>query len=828
MRNQHFNPSTRRLIYLGSLVLFLILNSCTLSLLKIPWIIPVTPTAALPTGEAPTPQPSPSQPPAAITFTVALPSPLLAGEVLYLSVVDEVTGLGLNPVNYVMQGMDTLHYSVTIPFVINSVVKYRYMRQGNLPVLENNSLDKAVRYRLYHVTGPGAVEDVVSAWADSPFSASYGRITGQIVDSSNDTPISNILIVAGGQQTLSDSSGNFTLEDLPAGTHNLVAYAMDGTYLTFQQGARIEVGKLTQVNISLTQARMVKVVFTVSVPSSRFTNLPIRLAGNLYQLGDTFGDLQGGLSTVATRMPLLSPVADGRFSLTLNLPVGADLRYKYTLGDGLWNAEHADDGAFVLRQLIVPASQNPVQVQDVVSTWQVGPDSPILFELSVPANTPASDTISIQFNPYGWTEPIPMWSRGNNQWVYQLYSPLNILGDLQYRYCRNDQCGVADDVETAPGNGGRIVTPSLAAQDLQDTVSGWTWFQPEAPAAVVGLPVTQRASGFWAGMEFLPANDPTWLSYMPKAIEDVKGRNANWLVLEPTWTVNQTNPFVFSANPGSDALWTDNLKTISEARASNLSVALFPAANLPGDATSWWQSAQRDPDWWEAWFSRYAAFALYHADLATKTGAQALILGGDWVVPALPGGQVNGASSGVPDNAEARWEAILANVREHFGGQVLWSISYSGSLQATPIFTKDLDGIYLLWNAPLNSNSVDDLKLAGGQLLDQDIQPFQTELGKPVILAAAYASVEGAANKSASTPAFFQPGTAQGPVNLKAQADVYQGLLAAVNERAWLGGFISRGYYPPVALQDGSASVHGKPAEDVLWYWFGRFLGTTQ
>ena len=142
----------------------------------------------------------------------------------------------------------------------------------------------------------------------------------------------------------------------------------------------------------------------------------------------------------------------------------------------------ATDGAFNVRQLIVPASQSPVQVQDTVQTWQAGTSAPILFEVNVPANTPVGDIISIQFNPYGWTEPMPMWPRGNNQWVYQLYSPLNMLGNFEYRYCRNDQCGVADDVQTAQGKPGRSVSTSLSPQDLQDTVTGWNLFQPAAPA----------------------------------------------------------------------------------------------------------------------------------------------------------------------------------------------------------------------------------------------------------------------------------------------------------------------------------------------------------
>jgi hypothetical protein len=179
----------------------------------------------------------------------------------------------------------------------------------------------------------------------------------------------------------------------------------------------------------------------------------------------------------------------------------------------------------------------------------------------------------------------------------------------------------------------------------------------------------------------------------------------------------------------------------------------------------------------------------------------------------------------VPADAETRWETIIANVRQRFSGQVLWAVSYPGGLQSVPTFARNLDGIYLLWYAPLSGSSVLDMKAAAGQLLDKDIQPFQTAQGKPVILAAAYPSASGAAGATLSMPALFQPGTSQPPVNLQAQSDVYQAMFSAVNERAWLGGFVSRGYYPPAALQDASASVHGKPAEDELGYWFGRFLG---
>ena len=49
--------------------------------------------------------------------------------------------------------------------------------------------------------------------------------------------------------------------------------------------------------------------------------------------------------------------------------------------------------------------------------------------------------------------------------------------------------------------------------------------------------------------------------------------------------------------------------------------------------------------------------------------------------------------------------------------------------------------------------------------------------------------------------------------------------LTVVNARPWIGGFISRGSYPPVVLFAKSASIYGKPTADLLWYWFPRMLG---
>jgi hypothetical protein len=60
----------------------------------------------------------------------------------------------------------------------------------------------------------------------------------------------------------------------------------------------------------------------------------VRLAGNALQLGNTFASSQ---PVVADRMVTLVRQADGRWAVTVPYE-GMDVHYRYTLGDGFWNA----------------------------------------------------------------------------------------------------------------------------------------------------------------------------------------------------------------------------------------------------------------------------------------------------------------------------------------------------------------------------------------------------------------------------------------------------------------------------------------------------------
>ena len=797
--------------FLALLLIFCCLAGCNLPAFQ-------TSPSPTPSGLSglPIAAPLPALPETLITFRVQAPTS--TGDTIYLSVLDEVTGLALNAQNLPMETLNadapitdsqtSQTYLLTMPAAIGSVIAYRYEKQtGDIRVGEHLADGSPVRYRLFHVDGPGTVDDVVSRWTDTKFRGFPGRIMGQASDAVTGTPIPNLLITAGGAQTITKSDGSFLLEGLPEGVHNLVAFALDGSYQTYQQGAQVAAESTTPTPLKLNQPAFVKVVFVARVPTETPPVVPLRLAGNLYQLGNTFATLTGGMSTLASNMPVLSQLPDGRYTLTLSLPVGADIRYKYTLGDGFWNAERSTSGAFRLRQMVVP--DRNVLVEDVIESWYAGSPSSIVFDLTVPPNTPSQDTISIQFGPlFGWTEPVPMWSLGNNRWVYVLYSPLNLPGNFSYRYCRNGQCGQADDALT-PGlyGQGRPVKLSDAPLTITDQVPEWANFLPTS-FPITATAIAGRNTIYWAGVEMTPAFHPSWRTNLPSALKNIQQMGANWVVLTPTWTFGRSapgnTPPILDVLPGQDMLWSEVNEAAAASQSQGLSVALFPTPRFLEDAQEWWQTASRDQSWWVVWFEQYRLFALQHADLAARTNASALILGGDWLAPALPGGLLaDGSPSGLPDDADSRWRGILEEVRARFSGSLLWALP-KAAVSSPPGFLDMVDQVYVLWEPAANWQEQGlDLEADTALWLDSTLYPFQVSINKPVILAA-------------SIPA---------APDLQAQFSAFDVFLRLVNGRDWISGVVSRGYYPPAALTDLTASINGKPAGDLIQYWFLSIFG---
>jgi hypothetical protein len=837
--NRIFPPSNPRAkvtrpVLVALLCIILLLSACT----PADWLTTATQQVTTPATETPTQLAG--DPAALVRFEVTIPETPAAEDGVQLSILDEVTGLALNIQRYQMQKIDTTHFWIELAFPLSSVIKYRYTRNGTIPFEEHTTDGRQVRYRLVYVAAPGKIEDIVTRWTDSGYTGALGRLQGKVSDQETGLPLANVLVAAGGGQTLTASDGTFLIEGLPPGIHNLVAYSLDGSYRVFQQGARVAAESTTPANLTMSRAQMVNITFNIRTPAKTPPAVPLRIAGNLYQLGNTYANLEGGFSTVANRMPAMAAQPDGSYTLTLSLPTGTDLRYKYTLGDGFWNAEQAAEGGFRVRQLIVPSEDRVIN--DEVFSWSDRGDTYLTFDVIIPDDTPPGEYVSIQFNPYSWTAPLPMWPLWENRRVYFLYSPLNRLRTLSYRFCRNDQCNTADAVDTVGfDSSGKPVDLENPQNWSQEQIPGWNWLSQPLPGDIPPEGnFGPRADPLKTGIEFLPAYNPSWQPLMPYSLADLQQMNAGLVVFSPTWTFTRQNPPVLEQVAGQDALWLDWLNAATLARRAGLQVAYFPQPNFSYDTAEWWAGGIRDFSWWVVWFERYRIFLLHHADLAHRTGAQQLIVGGDWLAPALPDGTLlDGSASGVPEDAEFRWRTLLQEIRQHFSGDLIWALPYTPGSTTVPGFIQETDGIYVLWSAGLvdqTNASLEELETGASSLLDEDLYPLIRPLGLPISLGIQYPSAEGGVTGCVPDPQgsclnleYLQPQLPDLPtttLDLAEQADAYTAVLRATATRSWISGIFARGYYPPAVLQDKSVSVHGKPAAAILIEAFGAWRTT--
>ena len=734
---------------------------------------------------------------AEVVFKVWIPESTSAESSITLDILDEVTGLAIYPQRYQMTQSNGYLYEVHVPINVGSVIKYRYSKLNGIANGEHTSLGTPVRYRMIKIDGPAIVEDVIYTWADSPLSKPTGRIQGRVLDQTSNQPVANLMVSAGGISTFTSAEGEYILEGLPNGTHTLMTYALDGRYEIYQQGAMVAEGATTPANITVRPTNEVTVTFITNTPSNASPGLPIRIAGNMIQFGNTFADLSAGFSTVESRMPLMTIREDGSYSYSIKLPVGFDLRYKYTLGDGFWNAEHYNDGNFRLRQLIVP--NNDIVINDVIDSWSINNTTPFVFRLTIPEYTPLSDTISIQLNPFDWTPPLEMWPVGNHQYIYVLYGPHQILGDIRYRYCRNEQCDKSIGFVDGKSAEQMVINQAAEQKDLKDVITGWSNFQSQQNHPIIAVDINGRIPEFIAGIEFSSLYSPLHQAHYIDALSSIYQSKSNLIILSPTWSITHNTPPIFEPVPGKDMLHSDLDQLSSLIRNTGIPFAIFPKLSTTGTSLDkWWMQADRSDGWWHSWFDRYHTFILNAALQSAQMQAQALILNDGTISPALPAGLLpDGTPSGVPGDSLERWKQIIKDIRAVYPGELYWYVYQDSDINNLTEILAEVDKVVY---ADIDAAAIpsDNMTESISGIFSDKIKPVFDHSSKPIMVGI----------------------TSTAEISPEKQSAVYQAVLEEVNKHNWIAGFLSREFNPTIRVQDMSGSVFGKTTMDILSYWY--------
>lgn len=751
-------------------------------------------------------------PQAEVVFQVVLPAPVPQDAKLMLEIVDDVTGLAFNPTRYEMTQQDDKTYFVKLPLVIGSVIKYRYVRQASVSTVEFTPQGNQVRFRLAEVTGPAIFRDTVSAWIDQKYTGAVGRVTGQLLNAADNSPIPNLLVGIDGAQSVTSSDGTFVLEGIAPGTHNFVAFSMDGQYATFQQGVVVSDGANTPVAATLTKRQTVNVTFNVSFPSEFSSDYPLRIATNMQSLGNAYSDLGSGSTTVAANLPVLTRNSSSNYSITLALPVGFDFRYKFTLGDGLWNSELNSQGAFVLRQLIVPAKSQTVNSK--IATFITPGFAPVTFDVFTRAVPPAGESVSVQLNPFGWFVPLPMLKVSDYEWKYTLYSPMNILGPVEYRFCRDNAC----ELTSAVAANAQAFTPSADEQKFTIQIDQWMNLQnyQVSPDQLVtdgnGL---QPRLDFLAGFELDSSYSPEETAFTNNGLSKIINEGSNFVVLTPTWSATRNNPPILESLPNKDVDWSELVNMASALHKQGVQVAIFPQLNFLPDEKSFWQLNSKQ-GWWQSWFDRYQRYMIQAADWASTTNAEALIIGDPTIR--------------FSENSSEKWQSLVDTVRSHYKGKVIGILSAPTQEKTTPTWLSSVDEIYVLYSPALSqvsSTTTQELIELFSADLQKNLQPNLSKYNKPVLIGINYPSAENAFAGCKEDNGSCLNNWADGALDLNVQLRIYNAAFIAVAKENWIQGFISRNFFPEAVVMDNSSSVNGKPAMDILWFWYHFILNKT-
>jgi hypothetical protein len=756
-----------------------------------------------------------------VTFLVTPPAETSSATEISLQLLDSVAGLEMQTVKTSMERMSDGHYETKLIVPVGSLITYRFIRDAPSEAVEVTADFEPLSHRIAHIAGPSQIEETIAGWSDAPSSDPIGRIIGQIINLETGKGQPELIVSAGGITTYSEANGAFRIDGLTEGIHHLSVLSPDGAFLPNSQGAIVAGGATTPAELQVRPAKPVFVTFQLTVPVGLSPDAIVHLAGNISTLGNRFSNLAGGMRVSVEHMPTLVRVDDEHYLAVLSLYAGTDLHYKYTLGDGLWNAERDAEGNTLNRQVIIP--EQDVILRDSVTAWGIPDAPPVRFMVRIPENTPLGDHISIQLKHNDWLEPLPMWTLSSDTWYYDLYGPLEDNEEIQYRYCRNSQCGAGDDADTAGHDAdGRILAYRGQAQILDDEVIVWKWLEENPPAAPITAEPTSSRNDVYTGVEIDARFRPTWRTKLSESFDHIQALGANSVILPLDWTWQQQNPFpLLSLDPSTSPFRNELQDLVLTSQSAGLVMMLKAHPSSAGqDASTWWEAAARDSSWWQLWFDEYHSFALTAAQLAGELGIDVLVLGGEWISPALPEGVLqNDDPSGVPEDAEDYWRSLISDIRGIYSGRIAFELDLSQEVPSMPTFLDSVDAIILHWQIPIAPGSEGNVELmAQGFIPFLDLLDSRTErINRPLWINIEYASVQGGATSCPPAP----DGSCR-PVSFQEQTNAINAVFLATHDRSSIQGFFIQGFNPTAILWDKSSSIYGKPAEDVLRYWYPR------
>ncbi len=297
------------------------------------------------------------------------------------------------------------------------------------------------------------------------------------------------------------------------------------------------------------------------------------------------------------------------------------------------------------------------------------------------------------------------------------------------------------------------------------------------------------------------------------ALDPLVRDHAGWISQTPFgWERDPGKPPIVLATGHHEAFWGESDEGIAEttrmAHARGIRVLLAPHVWTHGGWTG--VIAMKSEEDWARWFASYRTFILHYADLARACGIEALAVGMEL-----------GGTTG----REREWREVIAEVRRHYGGRLVYGANWAEDLGHVR-FWDALDWIGVQAYYPLSDRrepGVAELTAAWRKPL-ADLESISRRWGKPVVFTeVGYHSLDTAASR----PWVWDLEGSCSPVT---QARCYEALFRALEGAPAVRGVFVWKWNPYYAQSGGPDDTEytpqRKPAEEVLRRAFTRIERT--
>ncbi len=423
---------------------------------------------------------------------------------------------------------------------------------------------------------------------------------------------------------------------------------------------------------------------------------------------------------------------------------------------------------------------------------------------------------------------------GPRTWAIHLDESDVGSGTVCYRYNRNDSGYLGADYLT-PDTNNAYFTGCLRSFDFSpglkvtDTVTRWRWFPPDGtdptPIPISSIPtVVPRDDGepLRIGVALQDFYFPFFDALFAPTAARLAGFGFGIADIEPAWHALVVDPlpelgpdYASSPDYTEAALRAQIQANVTAGVAVMVSPQVYPMVDFSGTKST---------AWWDAWFDQYGAFLAAEAQIAEEEGATELSFRPDGLAAENP-----------PADADARWRALLARVREVFSGRIglrfYGFVESDGTPAAFPdmssvTFSDAFDFAVVVAVGPLSTEvDPDDAALLDGA---DGLVDLALPLGLPAMIQGVYASVAESwrgtefysislANAAFDGEDEWQAGTYS--FDEVAQARTHHALLRAIASRSWVESYVAWGYWNQDMPREPGPSIRAKVAERLLGFW---------